>query len=368
MHIFTRRGHRRAGLIATMGVALGLAGPLTAQEPGWTTVSPKPLNGWNSYPSASGGESLPPTGGPIEGPMLSPGDELPRRPEVKPSQPITPTNPQPKIWTVTPVDRPMNPNQVSMPTGTPERNPQDFGTNLKNAINQHVLGIHQQSPAAALTAPAGGVLVTHPEWGWHGYGDYNTHSRRSANGTQPISSGSLSADLAPYLKYAHLWHPTHNGFQTANLSAIQGEAPPATTGMAAPAPLPTVNSPVSWRGSDGSTTVASDSNVEQPIVPKPMVAAVPPPPPPPVRTANYNGPEMAPAPPNTHLPLQVRQRVSEVCAGRAFNLAVEQLSPIRLRVGMSVKTHADAEWITSQLAALPELRPYKVDFEMQIGE
>jgi len=232
-----------------------------------------------------------------------------------------------------------------MPTAY-ERNPHEFGNGFKNMINQK----GPAAPAAALMAPPGGIVSNHPDWGWHGYGDYNTHSRPVASTVQPVST--LAADMAPYMKYAHLWHPTSNGFQTMNLASIPAEGPPLGA-SAGPSPtlMPTVDSPVNWHGADGATSAAT------PIVPAE-----------PVRTANFSAPEPPPGPVNSRLPLQVRQRVSEVCAGKALNLAVEPLSPIRLRVGMTVKTHADAEWLTSQLAALPELRPYKVDFEMQIGE
>jgi hypothetical protein len=76
-------------------------------------------------------------------------------------------------------------------------------------------------------------------------------------------------------------------------------------------------------------------------------------------------------PPNTagyRIPLHIRERISAICDGKARNLVVEQPSPIRLRIAFLVRTPSDAESLTTQLAALPELGPFKVDFEVQIGQ
>ncbi len=67
-------------------------------------------------------------------------------------------------------------------------------------------------------------------------------------------------------------------------------------------------------------------------------------------------------------PLAVRQKLSEVCAGKCRNLAVEKVSGNRLRVAFLVRDQVEADMLTNLLGGLPELAAYKVDFEVQIGQ
>jgi hypothetical protein len=130
-------------------------------------------------------------------------------------------------------------------------------------------------------------------------------------------------------------------------------------------PSPTLNSSagiytpaVEWRGLTNPEPIldsgATKANYTTPLPTRPGVPVAEPSPP--------------PGPSGFRIPLNVRERISEICAGRSRNLVVEQQSPIRLRIAFLVHSPADADALTSQLAALPELGPYKVDFEVQIGQ
>ena len=70
----------------------------------------------------------------------------------------------------------------------------------------------------------------------------------------------------------------------------------------------------------------------------------------------------------TSVPLSVRQRLNEMCAGKCRNLAVELASPMHLRVAFMVRDQVEADMLTNLLGGISELAPYKVDFEVQIGQ
>ena len=107
-----------------------------------------------------------------------------------------------------------------------------------------------------------------------------------------------------------------------------------------------------------------------------------------IRTTEYRAPLPPPTPPSPpepikpkviyapqpdaggarSLPLPVRERLSGVCAGKCRNLAVDLQTPTRLNISFLVRDQVEAEMLTNMLGALPELAPYKVDFEVQIGQ
>ncbi len=66
--------------------------------------------------------------------------------------------------------------------------------------------------------------------------------------------------------------------------------------------------------------------------------------------------------------MPVREKVSQICTGRCRNLVVEMISPIRLRIAFLVKDQTEADMLTNLLGGAQELAPYKVDFEVQIGQ
>ena len=246
----------------------------------------------------------------------------------------------------------MSPPGLTMPASMQDRPIRDTGLNWKYSVYpKPPTGPSGGSPAAALAVPPGGVVQSRPNWGWHGYGEYNVHGHaaQAEVGTQPVSNSNLAAEMAPYMKYAHLWHLTHNGVSAApggNLAV--GPHEPALPNLN-PTPIPRPVNP-GWNTSDSSADAGEPT----------------------IRRANFTPEPITPQEPalvaaGPKLPLAVRERISELCAGKAQNLVVEQTGPTRLRLGMAVRTHSDAEWLTFQLSALPELRPYKVDFEVQIS-
>jgi hypothetical protein len=78
----------------------------------------------------------------------------------------------------------------------------------------------------------------------------------------------------------------------------------------------------------------------------------------------------APPPPEApnSVPLAVRQRLTEMCAGKCRNLGVELSSPMHLRVAFTVRDQVEADMLTNLLGGIAELAPYKVDFEVQIRQ
>jgi hypothetical protein len=277
-------------------------------------------------------------------------------PQPDTAAPLDPTPaPAPgKVWNVS-----SNPNAA--PTQQPaagERTPREFGNGWKGVIKG-------QNHAANLARPrsSGGPR---PEWGWHGYDNYN----RGRPETTDVAS--TSAEMAPYMKYAHLWKPavTAGGYSQPTTGLVESTPimpmVPATTtsGFEPPArPMgsmtPSVTVPVDASGRPGS-----------PIQTTEYRAPLTPPPAPPV------APEVArpkvmflPETGGTNrLPLAVREKISEVCTGKCRNLAVTMQTPSRLTVSFLVKDQIEAELLTNMLGSLPELAPYKVDFEVQIGQ
>lgn len=384
VHTIFRRTLTRAGLLAAAVTAAGIAVPLFAQEPSPSLLPPKPLpapNYMNWPETGSGATTLPPTGLTAEtGPALTPSDG-PVSETAAP--PIAPPSAAPmKIWTITP---------TSQPTGTPIAPPRP----ITNATGQspvwmvrpqgqplipmnpsHAWRGYNQSPlpgregpAAMLAVPRGAVTPTaRPDWNWHGYDTYNQAGHAAPALASPATA--LAADMAPYLKYAHLWRLSQNAIVSPTASTAT--APPA----AAPSPAlasgsgPANPSPASieWRGigdnqnqaaagsaaSAWNTNGVTTANYANALPARPVQAIVVADPP--------------PGTPGARIPITVRSRISEVCQDKTRNLVVEQLSPIRLRIAFMVREQTDAESLTAQLAALPELGPYKVDFEVQIGQ
>ena len=64
----------------------------------------------------------------------------------------------------------------------------------------------------------------------------------------------------------------------------------------------------------------------------------------------------------------MREKISQLCAGKCRNLTVTMPKSSRLTIGFLVKDAVEADLLTNMLGALPELASYKVDFEVQIGQ
>jgi hypothetical protein len=134
-------------------------------------------------------------------------------------------------------------------------------------------------------------------------------------------------------------------------------------------PASHLEAPMSAPADPGSIQFHAAPLEARPPAPLPPLPAVVPPlaAPKPPSPLNVNYPP-APSEPTNRLPLQVREKISQICNGRCRNLVVEAISPIRLRVGFLVKDQSEADMLTNQLGGASELAPYKVDFEVQIGQ
>jgi hypothetical protein len=365
----TYRALTQAGFLAVAAAAIGW--PAWAEELSPTLLPPKPLpvpafSAPQNGAVIDSGPILNPSDAPQAGPMLPPSvtpaptrvwNVAPNAPAPQTGMPLPP-RPQAPIWQVRP---------IAQPTGQP------LPSNMvMNGWRMPAQGMPTQvpmpghdAPAAILAIPHGAITPTaRPDWNWHGYDTYNALAHLS----QPTPANSATADMAPYMKYAHLWRLSQN--------AIIKPGPDAKNTAPAPSspPLPSqglntkAEPNIEWRGTGDSSnqgTAVSESNGWNTNN---------------VTTANYSGNSL-PTRPNEQVivveppastaprtPLQVREKISEICSVKARNLIVEQLSPIRLRIAFMVREQADAESLTTQLSALRELAPYKVDFEVQIGQ
>jgi hypothetical protein len=374
----TRRTLSLAGMLVATVAAIGLVAPTAAQQPSPTLLPPKPLppptfaNGMEG----GAGTALRPTGAATDnGPILSPSEPPPADSVLPPIQPTNP--PPPRVWNVAPTGPQLPANggmpprstapmwqmrPMSQPTGQPI--PATSGLAGWRMPNQGQMPA-PNAPAAMLAVPRGAITPTaRPDWNWHGYDTYNAFGRPA----QPVAAAnSAPADMAPYMKYAHLWRLSQNAIVKPSPAPVPTGVPAELPGLN---PANAVNMPnpdpnVEWRGTGDSSnqgTAVSEGWSNNGVT-----------------TANFNGNlPTRPAqdvivvePPSqavARTPLQVRAKISEVCSGTARNLIVEQLSPIRLRVAFMVRDQVDAETLTNQLSALRELAPYKVDFEVQIGQ
>src|SRR5262249_50296616 len=144
---------------------------------------------------------LPPTGVPLGTPVWS---ATPSSPSGNPAT-VPPQSGMRTAPTATPVWM-VNPQLPARPVSmgnTGQRNPQDFGQGWKDFVNQQM---GRQAPAAMLSAPRGAVMPgPRPDWGWHGYDGWNQGNRVPLPSESLSQASTMAADMAPYLKYAHLW-------------------------------------------------------------------------------------------------------------------------------------------------------------------
>lgn len=298
----------------------------------------------------------------------------------------------------------------------PERAPKDFGQGWKQVVTHGP--VERDRPAASLASPS--TTRPRPAWGWHGYESYHRDSQESRSGGEWAKD--LSAELAPFMKYAHRWRPS--SVNTAYGAASSGYAatgtpivPPVAYTTPAPAPerastapaasavapmyavpqatvpfTPAVTVPVDGRGSPlppASSSQGSNST-SMPTLATGAVAAVMPVPAvtvpvdsagrPMIQQASYRAGEPASAAPKKYvvplddaaarnaLPTQAQEKILATCAGKCRGLVVQSLGAGRLLIRFRAKDQLDAELVTNLLSSLPELAPYRVEFEVQIGQ
>jgi hypothetical protein len=278
----------------------------------------------------------------------------------------------------------------------PDRSPKDFGSGWKTFLNQQLHNRERSGsgPAAQLAAPrSASSSGPRPDWNWHGYDGYNMGQTRRVG---PAMDNAGASDLAPYMKYAHLWRPagrvagaaapatpaknnpalTHASFDRTSTAPPIDDASSRWSGYGKTStpenakPASHLEAPVSAPADAGGIQFHAAAPEARPPAPLPPLPPIVPPvdaAAKPASPLNVNYPP-APAEPTNRLPLQVREKISQICNGRCRNLVVETISPIRLRIGFLVKDQSEADMLTNQLGGAAELAPYKVDFEVQIGQ
>src|SRR5262249_12533748 len=108
-----------------------------------------------------------------------------------------------KVWVVAPQDA----RTMALAPGETVRDPRQFGQGWRTFVNQKVLGREGFPPAATLATPRS---TSHkPEWNWHGYGEFNQGRATVVEHLTESANQASAADLAPFMKYAHLWHPSN---------------------------------------------------------------------------------------------------------------------------------------------------------------
>ena len=88
--------------------------------------------------------------------------------------------------------------------------------------------------------------------------------------------------------------------------------------------------------------------------------------PPPTRMAT--APTRAPAPAADTAYSRLRSRIEQACADKGRELELYSRGPGSLLVRVKVAKSADAELVANRISQLPELAPYRVSFEMRVGQ
>jgi hypothetical protein len=374
----TRRLQRRAKWWASAAALAGFVLPVAAQSTDSAAPSslpPRPLptlqsGGWPQFPEPS---AIPSTPAPA---TQSSADSSPRIEPLKPTAPSA----APAVWMVSPANRgAVSPSPSFAGLGAAgmesnaapasfERSPRDFGSGWRNFVNQQntrAQGLPSLGgPVASLAAPRQALAIPRPEWSWHGYDSYNRGRPASAT---PLVAGATANEMAPFMKYSHLWRPAG---ATATAALAQANSPAGTSVATGGSPAADDDN-ARWTGY-GSITPAGatrPSPVQFHSASQGMDSRQPTPESRPnVGAATTAAFYPLPAETGNRLPMSVREKVSQICAGRCRNLVVEPLSPIRLRIAFLVKDQTEADMLTNLLGSAQELAPYKVDFEVQIGQ
>jgi hypothetical protein len=283
-------------------------------------------------------------------------------------RPVTATSPtakssSPPVWNVAATN-----SKATEYVSTGERSPQEFGTGWKNFVSQKVFGAPSTTASVTLARPrvSPATPTARLEWNWQGYDTYN---QRGNDSNAKVAAGNLHPDMANYMKYSHLWRSSNNGFTHPVISHTEGSQP-------MPLSLHKSAADSNWQGGSGRTQTAFAVNEPErsPVTPTnfattaPSAPAtldslpqrpneLPPPDPTPRADSMLNG-----------IPLAVREDVAALCGDKARNLAVELTAPMRMRIAFMVRDQADAEILTEKLTRLRALAPYRVDFEVQIGQ
>src|SRR5262249_28700023 len=144
-----------------------------------------------------------------------------------------------------------------------------------------------------------------PDWGWHGYDGWNQGNRVPLPSESLSQASTMAADMAPYLKYAHLWKLSSSA--VGGPTGVAAGPPPAivapTGGVAAPTTAGRTSSVytpnVEWRGAINPDPTSAAGPTQTSYTPTALparpVQVLPDPPP---NTAGYR------------IPLHIRERIS----------------------------------------------------------
>ncbi len=233
------RKMRRRAWWAAAATVVSFVAPVAGQSPDPANqpqlLPPKPLpalqsGDWPQFPEPSAAPS-----------EATPGPEL--KPRVEPLRPA-PSPTSQAVWMVAPANRGAAAPSFaglgaagaeSAPANASfERSPREFGNGWRSYVNQNVRprdGLPSLGgPAATLAAPRPVSVMPRPEWNWHGYDAYNRGRPAAA---APAVAGASAADMAPFMKYAHLWRPAGAGAATALAHANDpAESPVSPAGFA----------------------------------------------------------------------------------------------------------------------------------------
>lgn len=282
-----------------------------------------------------------------------------------------------------PTARSSPPRSTAMPTSglMPERAPKNFGQGWKSVMTHGPAELHK--PSATLAAPK--TNRTRPAGGWYGYDSYTSPGHPTTNEL----AKDLSAELAPFMKYAHRWRPS--SMQTAFGRTSSGYAgvgepviPPVRYDVGSPSltsAQPSVTVPVNDQGRPQNLLPAPDKPQTAGVTPIPAITVpVDPmgrpviqptdyrsPAPQVTTTSKYVVPLHDPQSANA-LPPGLQEKILATCQGKCRGLYAEVLGPGRLRIQFKAKDQLDAELLANLLSAMPELAPYRVEFEVQIGQ
>ncbi len=372
METISRKTRGRLKWWTAAAALVGFVVPVAGQPADQLTLPARPVStapgAWPDYPQPAGSNF---------GASDSSSESLPRFDPTKPAGRVT-TSPNLPSFAGFGAARPalgqsISPTGALLPASTGynnaspwERSPRDFGNGWKNFVSQQITGM----PAASLAAPRSASAGPRPDWNWNGYEGYN---RGRPTPTGPTVDGASAADLAPFMKYSHLWRPAGQSTVTRP-NAVAGQ----NDGLTAAGfnSVNDVNSKWSGYGATNNPTSAKPPEAGQVHFHAAPPESRPPAPLPPLMApaplvSNTPAPvNFVPAPAEgaNRLHLQVREKISQICSSRCRNLVVEMISPIRLRIAFLVKDQTEADMLTNLLGSIPELAPYKVDFEVQIGQ
>jgi hypothetical protein len=249
-------------------------------------------------------------------------------PPESPSQMMTPLP--------MPTAQPTHMTALPMPTPAPVA-PADLGqpANVPDALSPPPM-----VPPSGV--PSNGSAAIEPSW--------------RAAGTQLAAATEMASGPEPWVAAG-----TRNDAIMRALYASNGWPYPVTARAVSEAPTQQ-RSPVQQAS---ATFAAPPRNVatEVPAARQPATQPRAPEP-----SANRAAATPAPSPSADAFYSRLRTRIEQACAGKGRDLEVYARGPASLLVRVKVAKAADAELVANRISQLPELAPYRVGFEVRVGQ